>query len=120
MEGHLATAQERARGQIVGWRDIPDLVALIRYPSGARCRVQAVLLRWLLDAGADYDTSFDTPSMAAIAKATGEARQSISQAFHSMRRRGVLAAVPRDGVRGYRVTVHVPETRQLSLFAGPG
>jgi hypothetical protein len=103
----------------VGWHGIPDLVPVIRARTGAAPFCQALILRWLLDHGA-AEGAIDVPPIAAVARAVGISRQSANQAWHALQRRGLVRLTPIDDDRGWsRVTIRMPEARQLSLFAAP-
>jgi len=100
----------------VGWQQIPDLTAIIRARAGAPPHTQALLLRWLLDHGAATGP-IAVPPMATVARDIDCSRQSTNQAWHTLQRRGIVAATPFEGDRGWtEVTVTLPVHQQLSMF----
>jgi hypothetical protein len=119
-EAALAVARTpREPPMPVGWQSIPDLVPVIRARTGAAPFCQALILRWLLDHGAAEGT-VDAPPIAAVARVIGISRQSANQAWRALQRRGLVRLTPIDDDRGWsRVTIKLPEARQLSLFAAP-
>lgn len=119
MEGTVTSGGLARRHYPVSFGDIPDIVPLIRVPTGARCQVMAMVLRWMLQHGAQAEPVL-CPNASNLAKALGQGRQSVAQAFAALVRRGLVVSVPFKGPNGPRwVQVNPLPAYQLSFFAGP-